>query len=166
MVEGLKNFIAKYGIRKKGGKLILYKAVSEEWGSIWVRAQFKYPDLAKGGKDVYCPGKEVITRKCNVDRSLECGCGLHVGTIACALKFTHDYFLTHDNHNRRRIVRVLVDPEDVVCVPHGGLCFSPCPESQKIRCSRLVVECETNMDGRKKRRGNNGTKQAGTETSD
>lgn len=145
MVDGLRDFIRMYGIRRRGGKLVLYKAVSEEWGSLWQRS--KHP-RGRGRKDAYCPGTEVSVRRWNEDRHRVCGTGLHVGTLECARRFLREDLLFDAGPNRR-LVRVLVDPEDVVCVPMRALeLYSG---DQKIRCKRLLVETETNREGRGQR---------------
>jgi hypothetical protein len=142
MVEGLQEFISQHNIQMRKGKLVLYKAVSKEWGSLWVRssARTHQEKLSEtpGSSKVYRLGMEVNTRRVNSYRSEECGEGLHVGTLACAKEFLDCGALLDFTDKNRRLIEVLVDPEDVACVPHRAL-TSPMCEFHKIRCRRLVV---------------------------
>jgi hypothetical protein len=138
MVKGLQEFIALHDIEQRdGGKLVFYKAVSREWGSLWVRmmAQTRGFDTSTthGAANVYRIGMEVRVREWNTDRSTECGLGLHVGTKDCAKDYQEDGCFLGSGDTKRRLVEVLVDPKDVVCVPFHG---------SKIRCKRLVVARE------------------------
>lgn len=148
MVEGLQDFVQQYGIKTRGGKLILYKTVSDEWGSLWVKSH-GHPG-SRGYKDAYRPGTSVSSRRSDKERAHNCGRGLHVGTLACAGEFRNSRYLLSSAGFNRRIIRVLVDPEDVVCVPYEALDRSE-GEYQKIRCRKLIVECEVGGYGRMKR---------------
>lgn len=154
MVKGLEAFIKDNNIRTHNGKLVLYKAVSKEWGSLWVRmkrlsevaapsSSFTFPELHSPGlSDVYLPGTTVRIRKYDSDPYERCGRGLHVATLAYAIDFLdRDFFSTADA--QRRLIQVLVDPEDVVAVP---------PWSKKIRCRRLIVVGEVTKKGNPKRK--------------
>jgi hypothetical protein len=132
MVEGLKEFINFFNIKWRDGKLVLYKAVSKEWGSLWVRMMMRNQGFCsyttRGGSNVYLIGMEVRVREWDPDRYIKCGLGLHVGTKMCAEHFLSNSLGYYDTG--RRLIEVLVDPKDVVCVPLSG---------NKIRCKRLVV---------------------------
>jgi hypothetical protein len=137
-VAGLAEFVAFHGIRRRDGKLVLYKAVSREYGSLFVR----YCDCQQHGRiNAYVPGMTVRCRTCDTNRAIMCGLGLHVGTRRCAQSFLdHRSVFSYGDHHRR-IIKVLVDPHDVVCVPYGSYSSKSAwnPENQKIRCRKLVV---------------------------
>jgi len=144
MVEGLKEFIKEYKIKTEYGKLVFYKAVSKEWGSLWVRRSMSYRH--KGAANAYRIGTEVIfSGETDTIRKTICGKGLHIGTLNCARLFTDctRAFITLEGR-QRKIIKVLVDPEDVICVPlkHSRIYFS-----QKIRCKRLHVVAEVDQNG-------------------
>ena len=124
------------------GKLVLYKAVMWNFGSWWraSRAGAAYrPSWWRASRDAgaYRPGTTVICRRCCHDILENCGEGLHVGTLFGAQNFGA-------NHECAHIVKVLVDPADVVCVPDRALLshFPPpiFAQDQKIRCRRLLVD--------------------------
>ena len=140
MVDGLAEYIGTHRIKRRGGKLVLYKAVSKEWGSLYVRMKLGGNSGSRGISGVYRPGTVVKARSWDNNPNSDCGEGLHVCTLRCALDYRDlSYFASDDTH--RRLVEVLVDPEDVVCVPRWG---------SKIRCKKLVVVAE--VDGRGRRR--------------
>jgi hypothetical protein len=72
-----------------------------------------------------------------------CAAGLHVGTLSCAREFA--FGRLNWLHVPMVIVKCLVMPEDVVCVPNQAL-FNRVsgsdfvkPSHQKIRCKKLQV---------------------------
>jgi len=129
MVEGLEEFIKENKIRRRGGKLVLYKAVSKEWGSLYVRMN----KIRNGRSNSYCVGTCVKTRRYSNSRSKGCGRGLHVATYSMALDYIEAMVFFDPKDCGRRLIEVLVEPDDVVCVPYVG---------NKIRCRRLVVSAE------------------------
>lgn len=149
MVEGLEEFIRRHNINTRDGKLVLYKAVSKEWGSLWVRMEAQKhedgPNNGHGAVGAYQPGAKVRAKVWNDNRYADCGAGLHVGTLPCAVDFLDRSTFFSYGDGRRRLIEVLVDPEDVVAVPFW---------SRKIRCKRLVVVGEVTPKGnpRKTRR--------------
>jgi len=142
-VPGLADFVCANGIGIRSGKLVLYKAVSKEWGSLWVR---NITDNGVGRSNVYCLGTLVSCRRWNSDRDKGCGQGLHVGTWDCAVYFARNGFLGDFD---RRVVEVLVDPEDVVCVPYQSKFRSR--HNKKIRCRRLLVAAEMDIKTKKEK---------------
>ena len=139
MVGGLQDFIDSHNIGTSDGKLVLYKAVSREWGSLYVRMV----GYERGAAGAYLPGTVVRVRKWGTSREVECDYGLHVCTLSCAIGFLDcDLFFSRSD-NRRRLVEVLVDPKDVVAVPFR--------DNGKIRCKRLVVVGEVTRKGNPRR---------------
>lgn len=131
VTEGLGEFIERYGIEKRDGKLVLYKAVAHDY---W---NFVSHDRTKR----YLLGTVVTETFYNTDRRESCSYGLHVGTYKCAQEFAAGDVWRRDSP---RIVECLVSPKDVVCVPQAALTVSSIvgrihPEDQKIRCKRLTV---------------------------
>jgi len=142
MVDGLEEFIDRHDIKTQDGKLVLYKAVSKEYGSLWIRY---YHNGTHGHCGAYKPGTLVTesARDLNTNRNESCGTGLHVGTFACAESFAAHPEILCDHYALRRIVQVLVDPDDVVCVPFEALLDLDLPSAHhKIRCRRLLVVAE------------------------
>jgi len=146
MIKRLKKFIKDNNIETCNGKLVLYKAVSREWGSLWVRnnAYLEYSNAERGTYDAYLPSTEVRTDHWDPNPDWICTSGLHVCALAEAIKFLDPltYFAVGDT--RRRLIMVLVDPDDVVAVPFY---------SAKIRCKRLVVVGEVTKGGKLRTRG-------------
>jgi hypothetical protein len=124
--ERLASFIRTNRVRKDMyGRLILYKAVRSDLGSWWYRdwyASCGRPWQRRGG--IYRPGALVTCRRFSRDPFFSCSAGLHVATLAFARLF--------EPQEAPVIIRVLVDPEDVVCVPHDA--------QGKIRVKRLYVD--------------------------
>lgn len=132
MTEGLAEFIQMHGIETRQvngcGYLVMYKAVRMDFGSWYNRC---FPKKDKGA---YSPGTTVRCRKWTSNRNMDCGLGLHVGSLRFARVFRR---LMGDHHcMRMRIVEVLVHHEDVVCVPRIALLDS---SDGKIRCRQLTV---------------------------
>jgi hypothetical protein len=148
MARGLKIFTEKYKVKQRHGGLILYKAVCYNYAP-WVAAR---PDhsawdyevnsdaqekalekaLMRKYAGVYLPGTVVTCKDYDTDRDVLCGPGLHVGTLACAMRFYDDMGV---------IVECLVMPRDVICVPYSATnSWSPrLSQKEKIRCKRLQV---------------------------
>lgn len=119
----LNRFIIRNKVKIKDGRLVLYKAVDNNYGSVWL-----------GGaqcEGAYRPGTIVSAGKWNEHPDQHCAEGLHVAPLWWVKK---EYW-----NNRYRFIRVYVDPLDVVCVPYV------CDDNkfiQKIRCKRLYVAKE------------------------
>jgi hypothetical protein len=119
MIDGLQHFITTYKIKTRiiNGKnyLVLYKRVRKNFGSLWHARSIGIHDVG-----AYRPGTIVKCTSWNVNRSEDCGKGLHVASFGFALLYNQ--FVP--------MIEVLVKPEDVVCVPHY---------CGKIRCKQLRV---------------------------
>ena len=120
----LDSFIKRWQVKTENGKLVLYKAVRGDLGSWYMRDSRRNKRNKKAAGGVYVPGTEVICRRFSRDPSQCCASGLHVSTRGFAMVFMPSAPV---------ILRVLVDPEDVVCVPDGWL-------TRKIRVRRLYVD--------------------------
>lgn len=120
--ERLARFIKQYRIRRRDdGRLVLYKAVRRDLGS-WYGGRFSLKSRT-GAPGVYKPGTEVRCRRFNRDPYVSCAGGLHVTAYVRAKGFIL--------YDRPVMVRVLVDPADIICVPFLG---------RQIRVKRLYVE--------------------------
>jgi len=139
MVEGLEEFIQNRNIKTRDGKLVLYKAVSKEWRSLYIRMITGGDSRAHGAVGAYRPGTVVKASVWSTNSNNDCGEGLHVCTLRRALKY-RDLTYFDNNDWKRRLVEVLVNPKDVVYVPRYN--------SSKIRCKRLFVVAEVNSYGR------------------
>lgn len=132
MREGLAEFIQIHGIETRQvdgcGCLVMYKAVRMDFGSWYNR---RYPQKDAGA---YRLGTTVACRKWTADRNMDCGLGLHVGSLRFANAFRR--LMGDPDCRRMRIVEVLVRFKDVVCVPRMALLDR---SEGKIRCKRLVV---------------------------
>ncbi len=147
MRRELKEFVNMYHIRMRKGKLVLYKAVTKEYGSLYL-VDINDGNLVHGCANVYLPGTEVKVEPNDVNTNpvVLCGKGLHVGTWRCAKLFASQTSFSSLSKGPR-IMEVLVDPKDVICVPNqsiekdtiGGITIFPKESAQKIRCKRLIV---------------------------
>jgi len=127
----LKKFIEKYHIETRivnGNEcLVMYKAVRWDFGSWYYRDRPEY-DMG-----AYKPGTVVKCNKYDRSTHMDCGEGLHVGSLRFANSFRRAFC---DPVNRMRIVEVLVYPRDVVCVPSASLIMR---NEGKVRCKKLIV---------------------------
>lgn len=122
--ERLTRFIRTNSIRRcPDDRLVLYKAVRADLGS-WYCRRFASRH-AQGG--IYKPGAEVRCRRFSRDPRFECSSGLHVSNLAGARFFSA--------WDAPVIVRVLVDPADIVCIP-----LTTSETVPKIRVKRLYVD--------------------------
>jgi len=147
-------FIEKYGIQPYAGpyqdqmgKYIFFKTVSKEYGSLWMRwsgGAKRRGIPVKGTKNTYRPSTRVLTTfwtgkiaPYSTDEE-SCGPGLHIGTLNCTKAFL-DATLWLGGDEERRIVRVLVYPEDIVSLDTNLLLNTKCSSEQKLRCTELYV---------------------------
>lgn len=95
MTKELRKFVRIYHIRTRNGKLVLYKAVTKEYGSLYVvDINIGSPGPVRGCVNVYLPGTEVKVRDDDIDTNpmVLCAKGLHAGTWRCAKLFAGSTF--------------------------------------------------------------------------
>ena len=136
LCEGLEKFIKDYEIQKEGEYLVFYKTVSKEYGSLWMRRRLGMETWRgatireRGVKNVYIVNRTVQTNDYSVNRRNRCGKGVHICTLEEAKEYKKCiYFNCYDRG--RKIMKVLVKPEDIVCVPFHN--------NGKIRAKKIYV---------------------------
>lgn len=132
----LLSFVKKYNIEQLStGELVFYKAVTGSFGSWWVANQRTFQRM-KSDSGAYRPGTEVKCRHYSINKNDPCGKGLHVGTLACAKILSTTLWDPMPTY----IIRVLVKPKDIVCIPIKSLQLFTQNCEQKLRCCRLLVD--------------------------
>jgi hypothetical protein len=141
----LLSFVKKYNIEQlPTGELVFYKVVTRDFGSWWVANQREFKrrnkcpqdKCMKSDRGAYRPGTEVKCKQYSVDKNNPCGKGLHIGTLACAKILFNTLWDPMPDY----IIKVLVKPKDIVCIPIKSLQLYTSDGEQKLRCCRLLVD--------------------------